>query len=85
MSHFNLILITLHVNGAKEGNKSVASAVWWLIICSSLFFRYIFPLFKQRESVSPPLLSRLKYVNNYQMDCKDIKYRCSLSPQDEFY
>ncbi len=35
-------------------------------------------------SVSPPLWSRLKYLSNCWMDCHEILYRHSWSPEDEF-
>ncbi len=35
------------------------------------------------RSVSPPLWSRLKYLNNYWMDWHEILYRNSWSPEDE--
>ncbi len=37
----------------------------------------------QRRSVGPPLWSRLKYLNNYRMDCRDIWYTYPCCPEDE--
>ncbi len=39
----------------------------------------------QGQSVGPPCLSRPKYLHSYRMDCREILYRRSWSPEDESY
>ncbi len=74
---------------SKKAKTQKVSGLWFsLSLCvtqtQTLWFLATFVCMAQgmAMSVDPPFGSRLKYLNNFWMDCDGILYRQSWSPED---